>query len=133
MPGGRMRRRFIATAVFITAASFGPQISGQSKQPPAPSEWGQFELLGVQPRGGLSPDGKWLVYAINRSNRNNELRSRNIGSGVEKTVAFGSAPSFSADSKWIAYSIGHSEAQEERLRTERRPIPKKSSSIWRNR
>ena len=25
-------------------------------------------------RGGLSPDGKWLAYGINRSNGNNELR-----------------------------------------------------------
>jgi dipeptidyl aminopeptidase/acylaminoacyl peptidase len=120
-----MRRQFIGVAALVGAATLSPQISGQSKQPPAPSEWGQFELLGVQPRGGLSPDGKWLVYAINRSNRNNELRIRNIASGAEKTAAFGATPSFSADSKWIAYSIGYSEAQEERLRTQRRPIHRK--------
>src|SRR5215210_7883817 len=57
--------------------------SAQSKLPPTPAEWGEFEQLAVQPRGGLSPDGTWLVYGINRSNRNNELRIRNIATGSE--------------------------------------------------
>ena len=120
-----MRRSFICILSLLVSAVLSELPSAQSKQPPAPSEWGQFEQLGIQPRGGLSPDGKWLVYAVNRSNRNNELRIRNIASGAEKTVAFGSLPSFSADSKWIAYGIGYSEAQEERLRTQRRPIQRK--------
>ena len=50
---------------------------------------------------------------------------RNIASGTEKTVAFGTQPTFTADSKWIVYSIGYSEAQEERMRTQRRPIQRK--------
>src|SRR5215210_6451875 len=99
--------------------------SAQSKLPPTPAEWGEFEQLAVQPRGGLSPDGKWLVYGINRSNRNNELRIRNIASGTEKTVPFGAQPAFSADSRWIGYAIGMSEAQTERLRTQRQPIQNK--------
>jgi dienelactone hydrolase len=95
------------------------------RRPPAPDEWGQFESLAMQARGGLSPDGKWLVYGINRSSRENELRIRNIASGDETTIPFGTQPSFSADSKWIAYGIGYSEAQEERLRRQRRPIQRK--------
>src|SRR5215210_3571240 len=99
--------------------------SAQSKLPPTPAEWGEFEQLAVQPRGGLSPDGKWLVYGINRSNRNNELRIRNIATASEKIVPFGTQPSFSADSKWIGYAIGMSESQSERLRTQRRPVQNK--------
>jgi dipeptidyl aminopeptidase/acylaminoacyl peptidase len=113
-------------ALVVVLISFGGAfVASQTKQPPAPSEWGQFERLLVQPRGGLSPDGNWLAYGIARSNRNDELRVRNIASGSEKTVAFGSQPAFSADSKWIAYAIGQSEAQEERLRSQRRPIHRK--------
>ena len=99
--------------------------SAQGKQPPAPADWGQFESLAPQPRGGLSPDGKWLAYGINRSNRENELRIRNVESGTEKTVKFGTAATFSGDARWIAYGIGFSEAQEERLRSQRRPIHRK--------
>jgi dipeptidyl aminopeptidase/acylaminoacyl peptidase len=120
-----MRRSSICVFSLLVTATFADLPSAQSKLPASPSEWGQFEQLGLLARGGLSPDGKWLVYAINRSNRNNELRIRNVAGGVEKTVPFGSLPSFSADSKWIAYGIGYSEAQEERLRTQRRPIHRK--------
>ena len=111
----------IATVIFLQALV----PAAQSRQPPGRAEWGQFEQLATYARGGLSPDGKWLVYGINRSNRDNELRIRNIAAGTEKTIPFGSQPIFSADSKWIAYGIGYSEAQEERMRAQRRPIHRK--------
>jgi dipeptidyl aminopeptidase/acylaminoacyl peptidase len=116
-------RRVNLVLAFIAAATVMP--SAQTRQPPSRSEWGQFEQLAVPARGGLSPDGKWVAYAINRSDRENELRIRNVAAGTEKTIPFGSQPSISADSRWIVYSIGQSEAQEERLRTQRRPIHRK--------
>ena len=117
-------QRQIPTVLAI-AACLAAQPGAQTKHPPAPDQWGQFESLAVQARGGLSPDGRWLAYGINRSSRENELRIRNIDSGRETVVAFGSQPVYAADSSWIAYSIGHSEAQEERLRAQRRPIQRK--------
>jgi dipeptidyl aminopeptidase/acylaminoacyl peptidase len=105
------------------AATLG--VNAQSKPAAAPSDWGQWESLIPQARGGLSPDGKWMVYGINRSNRNNELRVTNIADGTAKVAAFASQPAFSADSKWLAYGIGYSEAQEEKLRTQKKPIHRK--------
>ena len=115
-----------ALAIGVVATTFTlASADAQTKQPPTSSEWGQFESLAPQARGGLSPDGKWLAYGINRSSRENELRIRNIASGAEKVVKFGTGPVFSGDSHWAAYSIGYSEAQEERMRTQRRPIHRK--------
>jgi hypothetical protein len=71
----------------------------------------------------LSPDGKWLAYGLNRSNRNNELRIAGVAGGEPKVAAFGAQPVFSSDSRWAAYSIGYSEAQEEKLRKEKKPKP----------
>ena len=119
-----MTYRALSIGVVTTALTFA-SAAAQTKQPPTPSEWGQFESLAPQPRGGLSPDGKWLAYGINRSNRENELRIRNIATSSEKVVKFGTGPVFAGDSRWIAYSIGYSEAQEERMRTQRRSIHRK--------
>src|SRR5215467_13767448 len=111
-----------ASLILVTAIS----IHGQSKPPVPPSDYGQWESLATfRDHGGLSPDGKWLAYGINRSNRNNELRVTNIADGTTKTVAFGAAPFFSSDSHWIAYSIGISESQEEKLKKDKKPVPKK--------
>jgi dienelactone hydrolase len=110
----------------LLAFGFCPSIHAQTKSPVPPADYGQWESLAV-PRefGGLSPDGKWLVYGINRSNRENELRVTNIADGTTKTAAFGTQAVFSSDSRWVAYAIGYSEAQEEKMRKEKKPVQRK--------
>jgi dienelactone hydrolase len=88
------------------------QAGNSGKTPPKSADYGQWESIAQgAPRGGLSPDGNWLAYTINRSNGNNELRIQKLSNAETKTVAFGAQASFSADSKWIAYSIGYSEEE----------------------
>jgi hypothetical protein len=57
-----MLRSQAATVRFCTLvfAVLSVATGAQSKQPPAPSDDGQRETLAAQPRGGLSPDGRWL-------------------------------------------------------------------------
>src|SRR5262245_3197373 len=117
-------RLSIITVVF--GCSLLISTGAQMKAPLTPAEYGQWETLVTSGnRGGLSPDGKWLVYGINRSNRNNELRITNITDGTIKVAGFGSQPVFSSDSQWVAYSIGYSEAQEEKLRKDKKPVHRK--------
>src|SRR6184192_2781016 len=118
-----MRRTIsVMTLILCTSAS----ARAQSKPPVPPSDYGQWEaLVTFREYGGLSPDGKWLAYGINRSNRNNELGVTRIADGVTKTIAFGSQPAFSSDSRWVAYSIGMSESQEEKLKKDKKLVPKK--------
>ncbi|PYS59482.1 MAG: S9 family peptidase, partial [Acidobacteria bacterium] len=115
--------RFAVVVILVLATV---PATAQTKPPVAPAEYGQFETLVTMPvRGGLSPDGKWLAYGINRSNRNNELRIENLADGTTKVAAFGAQPVFSADSRWAAYAIGYSEAQEVKLRKDKKPIQRK--------
>ena len=101
-------------------------IGAQTKPPATFGDYGQWETLApAGGYGGFSPDGRWLAYAINRSNRNNELRITKLADGATKVAAFGAQPAYSSDSKWIAYSIGQSEAEQERLRSEQRPVQNK--------
>ena len=118
--------RFITFRLPLAVACLA-LLEGQNTKPPTPAEYGQWEALtfgGRQP-GKLSPDGKWLAYGVNRSNGNNELRLARTDGTVTKTVAFGLQPAFSADSRWAAYAIARSEAQEEKLRKEKKPIQNK--------
>src|SRR5208282_6555702 len=114
------------SAALILVLGFTLTTQAQTKAPAQPADYGQWESLAV-PRefGGLSPDGKWLVYSINRSNRENELRVTNIADGTTKTAAFGTQPVFSSDSRWVAYAIGYSEAQEEKMRKDKKPVQRK--------
>ena len=94
--------------------------------PPTPADFGQWErLVTVPDHGGLSPDGRWLTYGINRTNGENELRVTSIVDGATKTIAFGTQPAFSADSKWLAASVGVSETEQDKLRKAHKPLHRK--------
>ena len=126
-----MRRQ--PAALFIAAFAIAAglvastiPIGAQSKPVPGFADYGKWETLGAGGGrgggGGLSNDGKWLAYSINKSNRDSELRLLNLGTKAVTTEKFGSGAAFSEDSKWAAWSIGYSEAEQERMRTQQRPI-----------
>ncbi len=101
-------------------------ISAQTKKPATPADFGQWETLGRPGAyGGFSPDGRWLAYGINRSDRNNELRVLKLADNTVKVAAFGAQPVFSSDSKWLAYSIGMSEADQDKLKKDKKPVRNK--------
>ena len=125
----RTLRFVLAMATIVCGSAASISGGGQTKTPATLADYGKFETLVAQPRGGLSPDGRWLAYGINRSNRDNELRVASIASGETKTIAFGSQSTFSADSRWVAYAIGYAEAQEEKLRQQKKPIHRKLGTL----
>jgi dienelactone hydrolase len=112
----KMATLALAFALFAQAGS----------APPAPADFAQWERLAAGgERGGLSPDGRWLAYAINRTNGDNELRVASVADGASKTIAFGAQAAFSADSHWLAASVGYSESQQEKMRKDKKPIRRK--------
>jgi dipeptidyl aminopeptidase/acylaminoacyl peptidase len=136
-----MTVKSIGVGAALLACASILDLRAQSKAAVTPAEYGQFETLQTIAGGGLSPNGGWLAYGINRSNRNNELRIARIrlrdseqdsaGQASERTavVPFGAQPVFSADSRWAAYAIGVSESQEEKLRSEKKPVHKKAGIL----
>jgi dienelactone hydrolase len=135
-----MKRNRTVALVFVLALGAGlagaiAPTGAQSLPSPGFADYGKWETLGVAGGGGgrggggggggLSNDGKWLAYAINRSNRENELRLLNLATNTLTTEKFGAALAFTDDSKWAAWSVGYSEAEQERMRTQQRPIQNK--------
>lgn len=96
--------------------------SAQEKPTITPDDYGKWESLGSQ---AFSPDGRWMTYAINRVNRENELRIHNLEADTVKVVEYGSRAVFSDDSRWLAYSIGYSEKERERMEKQKKPIRNK--------
>ncbi len=121
----RVQHLVVGLCVFAAVCSADP--FAQSKPTLTPSDYDQFEsLVAGATRGGLSPDGKWLAYGINRVGGANELRIAKVGDVAPvTTVAFGSQAVFSADMNWLAYGIGYSEEEQERMRIARTPIQRK--------
>src|SRR5213083_2660052 len=124
-------------SIGLLSAACALTLPGQTKLPPASADYGQWESLvdatgggfgggrGGGASTGLSPDGKWRAYGINRANGDNELRVTKVADGTTKTAAFGTQAAFSSDSQWAAYSIGMSETAADRLRRDNRPVQNK--------
>lgn len=119
----RTRATIALLGVVMLAVGLAAQVA---RKPATFADFGKWETLAsAGSRGGFSPDGRWIAYAINRSNRDNELVMTNLADGTKKVAAFGAQPVFSSDSKWVAYSIGQSEADQEKLRSEQKPVQNK--------
>jgi len=117
----RLAALFIPALVALTIG-----LTAQTKAPATLAEFGKWETLApAGARGGFAPDGRSVAYAINRSNRDNELVIANLADGTKNVAAFGTQPVFSSDSKWVAYSIGQSEAAQEKLRADQKPVQNK--------
>src|SRR5258708_20541804 len=118
------------TAIALSSAAFAAigltvLLDAQAKPPASPSDYGQWESLQLQQnRGGLSPDGRSIAFVVNKSNRDSELRIATVTDGAAKVTAFGAQPAFSPDSRSPAYAIGVSEAQDEKLKKDKKPLRK---------
>jgi dipeptidyl aminopeptidase/acylaminoacyl peptidase len=101
-------------------------LAAADKPVPTVADFGKWETLSqAGPRGGFSPDGRTVAFAINRANRENELVVLRIGDSKTFTVPYGAQPAFSSDSKFVAYAIGQSESEQERLRRDQKPARNK--------
>ena len=120
-------KRSVPAALIILALFAGLGLGAPTAKPPATfTNYGQWETIAAAGAyGGFSPDGRWLVYGLNRSNRNNELRIVKISDKTEKAFAFGSRPAYSSDSKWLAFAVGLSEADAKKLKDEKKTVQDK--------
>src|SRR5947209_8109568 len=104
--------------IFVACAAV---LAGQPKPAVTPADYGKWETLAA---GELSPDGKWLAYQVRRTDGKHELRLSPAGA-KPLAAAFGENPAFSEDSQWLAYSIGVSEAEQEKLTKDKKPLHRK--------
>ena len=70
-----MKRTALVIVPVLIVLTVG--LAAQSKPPATFADYGKWEVLApAGARGGFSPDGRFVAYAINRSNRNNDLVDR---------------------------------------------------------
>jgi dipeptidyl aminopeptidase/acylaminoacyl peptidase len=93
--------------------------TASAQSPIAAADYGKWESPAA---ATLSPDGRWLVYGVNRVNEEHELRVRPLDRDTAFAVPNATGPSFTGDSRWVAYLIGVSPSTRERLERERKPI-----------
>jgi len=75
----------------------------------------------------LSPDGRWMTYAYSPNDGDASFFWRDLdrlGTAPSDTIVNGSRAVFSTDSRWLAFTSTPPEDDAERLREQRRPMPR---------
>jgi len=107
--------------ILVAVLSFGLAAPASAQRPAiTPADYGKWESLGFG--ATLSPDGRWLAYAVSRVNEQNELRIRLLAGDSQYVALWGTGAAFSADSRWLAYLVGVSPAERDKLTQEKKPI-----------
>ncbi|MFC2158836.1 hypothetical protein ACFLT9_13470, partial [Acidobacteriota bacterium] len=73
----------------------------------------------------ISPDGFWATYAYQKTKADDEFYVRSLESEKEYKVMGASNPRFSEDSRWAAYMVNLPWKEAEKLRKEKKPVPRK--------
>ena len=115
----RVSTAMIPRLRFLLLALLPATTVAQSKPAVTPADYAKWESLGA---AALSPNGRWLAYAVNRVSEENELRVRGVGRDSTVAIRFASGPVFSVDSRWLAYAIGVPPAERARLERDKKPV-----------
>ena len=77
----------------------------------------------------ISPDGRWVTYAYQKTKSDDEFSIRSLDSEKEYKVTGASNPQFSEDSQWAAYMVNLPWKEADKLRTQRKPVPRKAELL----
>src|SRR5262249_17691743 len=89
-----------------------PQNAPATKPTLKKADYDKFEAIGSS---ALSPDGKWIAYAVTRGERGaargpeapipSTVHYRALSASEDKTISGAGNPTFTSNSRWMLYTI----------------------------
>jgi len=74
---------------------------------------------------GVSNDGRWVSFGYRPNDGDETLHLKSLAGDEDYTTVGGTGPVFSEDSRWAAYVVNLPEKDAEKLRKDKKPVPKK--------
>ena len=74
---------------------------------------------------GVSNDGRWVSFGYRPNDRDETLHVKSLAGDEDFTTVGGTGPVFSEDARWAAYVVNLPETEAEKLRKDKKPVPKK--------
>lgn len=77
----------------------------------------------------ISDDGNWVSFAYRKTKSDDEFYIKNLETEKEFKITAASDPKFADDSRWAAYFLNLPWKEAEKLRKEKKPVPRKAELI----
>jgi dipeptidyl aminopeptidase/acylaminoacyl peptidase len=113
-------RRSLAAGLLLLLA-LAPRGAAQELKTLALEDYGRWSRV---TNVALAPDGRWLAYAYSPNDGDATLHVRALDGVTVHTAVNGASPAFSEDGRWVAFLTSPAESEQQRLRRERKPIPR---------
>lgn len=110
----------VMTTVLLSSGFSYAQDSG--KRPMQIKDYALFRSI---TGATYSNDGNWFVYGLRTPQADDTLHVKNLSTDSVSLVPMGTNVKLSDDSKWAAYFIQTSYKESEKLKKDKKPVPKK--------
>ncbi len=97
-------------------------LKAEEKRPFSIEDYGNWRSIVST---AISPDGKWMTFAYRKTRADDEFFVKSLDSNKEYKIVGASDPKFSDDSLWVAYNLNLPFKEAEKLRKEKKPVPRK--------
>ena len=77
----------------------------------------------------ISDDGNWMTYGYSHHRADDTLYVRSLRTEQEYEIERGADPEFSDDSRWVVYTINKTFDEAEKLRKDRKAVPKQAGLL----
>jgi dipeptidyl aminopeptidase/acylaminoacyl peptidase len=124
-----LRTRFHAVILssllffFFCSISFG----AEEKRPFTIDDYANWRSITST---SISDDGNWVTFAYRKTKSDDEFTIKSLKTDKEYKIIGGSDPKFSDDSLWAAYTLNLPQKEAEKLRKEKKPVPRKAELIF---
>jgi dipeptidyl aminopeptidase/acylaminoacyl peptidase len=118
--------RLVTFLAFCFLLSGSIWLGAQEKRPFTIEDYGRWRSIVST---SLSPDGKWVTFAYRQTKTDDEFYVKSLDSDKEYKVTGASGPEFSEDSRWVAYNLNLPYKEAEKLRKEKKPVPRKAELL----
>ncbi len=101
-------------------------LKAEEKRPFSIEDYGSWRSIVST---AISQDGKWVTFAYRKTKADDEFYVKSLDSEEEYKIVGASNPEFSDDSRWVAYNLNLPYKEAEKLRKEKKPVPRKAELL----
>ncbi|UCE40763.1 MAG: prolyl oligopeptidase family serine peptidase [Candidatus Aminicenantes bacterium] len=123
----RFSRKLVAAALIFCFLSSSAWLGADDKRPFTIDDYASWRSITST---SISDDGKWVTYAYRKTKADDEFFIKSLTSDKEFKLIGASDPKFSDDSLWAAYILNLPRKEAEKLRKQKKPVPRKAELIY---
>ena len=122
----KFARNFIPLILFLLLVSHTVMLGAEEKRPFTIDDYADWRSI---VSASIADNGDWVSFAYRKTKSDDEFYIKNLKTDKEYKIMRASGPKFSDDSRWAVYYLNLPWKEAEKLRRQKKPVPRKAEVI----